>query len=730
MEYVSHPLIREESIEKRAYQEKILAEVSSRNSLVVLPTGLGKTMIAAMLVAHKLSSKGGKVLFMAPTRPLVIQHRETFTKVLDIDQDKMMLFTGAIPPTRRNEGYRDATIVLATPQVIENDIISGRLDLSDFSLMIIDEAHRAIGDYAYVFISKRYNEKNPAGTILAITASPGYDKKKVSLIVENLGIERVHIENEESPDVSPYVHEIEMEWVRLDFPEGLENARRMLRSVYDEKIDVLLRSKLISKPKQYINRKDIIAIGEKLRHSLGTGKTPQGNYFTLIKAQAAALKLSHALEQLETQGADALIAYFDRVKKQKSRTSKELLSEGRIIRALREVSRCETPHPKMEKLKGILEGLRSGQNAIVFSQYRDTTQRITENLSEMDGIRPARFVGQSSRDEDEGLSQKEQKRILEEFRSGAYNVLVATSVAEEGLDIPNVDLVIFFEPIPSEIRTIQRRGRTGRRRTGKVIILSMKGTVDEAYYKVAIEKEKRMQKVMTQMDGKEKKEKGQSNLDNFIGERPKVICDSRENPQIIKLLSQRVEIEVRSLDVGDYILSERTGIERKSTSDFLRSLFENKLFDQVKSLSSTFERAYVMIEGEDLLSRQQTHANSIRSAMISIMLDFNVGLISTKDIIESVEYIYQMARREQSGSKGLPRLRGDKRVMNQEQNMIYLVEGLPNVSSTLARRLLEHFGNVEGIMSASKEELKQVDGVGDKIAEKIRELVSSPYLKK
>jgi len=727
MEYVSHPLIKEGTIEKRAYQEKILASIADKSSLVVLPTGLGKTIIAAMLVAHRLSNKGGKILFLAPTRPLVVQHRETFVNIFDMDPQSLVLFTGSTPPLKREEGYKGASMVFATPQVIENDILTGRVDPKDYSLAIIDEAHRAVGEYSYVYIAKRYNEDNPQGLILAITASPGYDRSKVKEIMANLGISNVHLENETSPEVMPYVHEIEMEWIKLDFPRELEKARLLIRSVYDEKIDLLMKFKLTSKPRQYINRKDLLAMGEKLRKSLNSNKGGHGNYYTAIKAQAAAVKLSHSLELLETQGADAFLSYFEKVKKQRSKTSKELILDGRVTRALMAASKYEEVHPKMKKLQEVLSELGAGQTAIVFSQYRDTTKRIEEMIAELDGIRPVRFIGQTKREDDEGLSQKKQKEILDKFRDGEYNVLVATSVAEEGLDIPSVDLVVFFEPIPSEIRTIQRRGRTGRRRTGKAYIMAMKGTVDEAYLKVAKDKEIKMQKVMTLMDSKVPKSDNQSKLDHYVAEKPLVICDNRENPQIIKLLSQRSKIEVRTLQVGDYVLSDRIGVERKSTTDFLRSLFDNKLFEQIGSLSRSFERPLLILEGDDLLSKKQTSRSSVRNALISIIVDFGVGVIATRNMIETADYIVEMAIREQIKEGRVPKVRGEKRTMSKREGMSYIVEGLPNVSSTLARRLLEHFGSVEAIFLASEEDLKLVEGIGEKTAKGIRDILSARY---
>ncbi|MHC1605724.1 MAG: helicase-related protein, partial [Candidatus Methanofastidiosia archaeon] len=577
MAYVSHPLIKEGTIEKRAYQEKILAVASGKNSLVVLPTGLGKTIIAAMLSAYVLSTKGGKVLFMAPTKPLVLQHRQTFETVMTINPERMNAFTGAIVPEKRKDGYKNSTIIFATPQVIENDIITRRLKLSDFSLIIFDEAHRATGDYAYVFISHSYRKSSEDGLILGITASPGYERSKVNDIISNLFIENVYTDTESSPDVSPYIHDIDIEWIKMQFPSVLEESRKLLKEIYDEKLSLLLKFRLTTKPKNLINKRDLLALGETLRRKMLENKAyPQREFFIGIKAHAAAIKVSHALELLETQGPQSMISYFDKVNNQKSKSSKELLRDRRVQKAIKLAREHDDTHPKIEKLKEILTTLQKGKKAIVFTQFRESAKRIVGEIKDVNGIIPARFIGQATRAGDEGLSQKRQKDILDDFRNGTYNVLVATSVAEEGLDIPAVDLVVFFEPIPSEIRTIQRRGRTGRRRPGRVVILTMKDTMDEAYFWVAKGKEKKMRKLLGKMEGRYAAvENKQAQLEDYVEKKVRILCDSRENPQMIKLLSKKVQIDVRMLEVGDYLLSDRIGVERKSTDDFLRSLFEN-----------------------------------------------------------------------------------------------------------------------------------------------------------
>jgi len=125
---------------------------------------------------------------------------------------------------------------------------------------------------------------------------------------------------------------------------------------------------------------------------------------------------------------------------------------------------------------------------MVFTQYRDTCDVLVEKLSSVDGARVGKLIGQSNG----GLRQKEQIEILEEFRNGIRNVIVATSVGEEGLDVASTNAVIFYEPVPSEIRTIQRRGRTGRKNDGEVFVLIAKGTMDEVFEYSSKKKEDQM----------------------------------------------------------------------------------------------------------------------------------------------------------------------------------------------------------------------------------------------
>ncbi len=726
MPYIDHPLVTKNKIDARKYQEMIVDSCREKNSLIVLPTGLGKTIIAALLAVYRLQKYDGKVVFLAPTKPLVMQHYETFSQVLNVED--MNVFTGAVSPSERNERYEDTTIVFATPQVIENDIISRRLDLSDVSMVIFDEAHRAVGDYAYVFIAERYMGTGTDPLITGLTASPGSEKKKIEEVLDNLYIENIEVRTEESPDIKEYIQDIDVQWIEVEFPQEYEKIRDYLEKYFKSKLKILNNIGFLNTTSTNISKKALLDIGRRIRKKMNNpyGKKNK-RYFIGIMAQASAIKIHHAMELLETQGVIPFLDYIDRLKNQSAKSAKNIINSPFVKKAVHLAKTIEMKHPKYKKLREIVENeIPHCKNIIVFSQYRDSAQKIVDMLTEIDGVRPVRFVGQSSKEKDKGLTQKKQKEILEKFRAQEYNTLVATSIAEEGLDIPSVDLVIFFEPVPSEIRTIQRRGRTGRRRAGRVIVLYTGDTRDEAYFWVSKRKEKKMHKILTQMKNKlEKKEQieKQTKIDDFI----KILVDHREKGPVVKHLSSRCAVEQKDLPVGDYVLSERVCVERKSTEDFLRSLVDRKIFQQVKGIAENYEIPILIIEGEDLYTQHDISSKSILNAIISIIVDFNVFVLFTKDAYETMLMLVDIAQREQKHERKEIPVRGSKQSMNLKDNQRYVIEGLPNISATLAQRLLRHFGNVKAVFNASKDELMEVRGIGEKTAEGILQVIEEEY---
>ncbi len=497
MMFVEHPVVNPKKIEKRMYQVNIAEAASEHSTLVVLPTGMGKTIVAMLVIADILEKKKGRILFLAPTKPLVEQHA-SFLREFLVDCEPLV-FTGETPPKKRVELWRDAQIIVSTPQVVVNDLISARIKLADFGLIIFDEAHRAVGEYAYVFIAEKYQWVN--GLALGMTASPGSEAKKIMDVCQNLGIERVEIRSEYDPDVMPYVHEIKVRWIKVPVPAKFLEVTTLLRKVFNEYIKELKKFGffLSSKP---VSMKDLLKVQREIQARIREGSGKKSAYYSAASSQAAAVKVNHALELVETQGITALNNYLERLGKEAfsrggSRAAKSIMNHPNIKQAFKVLDKIDIEHPKIGfTIQEVAKQFKKKKDSrvIVFTHYRDTSLLVTEVLEKTRGIRPVRFVGQASRGEDKGLSQKKQVECIQDFKDGTFNVLVATSVAEEGLDIPSTDLVVFYEPVPSEIRTIQRRGRTGRKKAGKVVVLIAKKTRDEAYYFSSISKEKKMKR--------------------------------------------------------------------------------------------------------------------------------------------------------------------------------------------------------------------------------------------
>jgi ERCC4-related helicase len=508
METVEHPRVRPGAMEDRLYQERIAATALDRNTLVVLPTGLGKTTIALRVIAEFLRRFPTKsILFLAPTRPLVVQHARSVAQSLFAPEP--LTLTGAIPPERRADLLKPPQVVVATPQVIANDLADGAFPLDSFSLIVFDEAHRAVGDYPYVVIGEA-NRAGPSARVLAMTASPGGNIGRIREVWNHLGIDRFEYRTDRSPDVAPYVHGIGVETVPVAVPAEVQHLAVRLRAAVQRQVEVLRQLDLV--PAGEVGRRALLEVGTVLHRAIESERrsgesTP--NLWKAVTAQAVAMKANHALELIESQGVDSLREFLKRQTpapgKRMTPAQRGFLSDPDVVEVQRRLAGLTLEHPKVAKTAEIVrEELRTKPDArvIVFAQYRDTVDRLVEELTALrdPALRPARFVGQATHGEDVGLNQREQVRILDAFRSGTVNCLVATSVAEEGLDIPATDLVVFYEPIPDVIRTIQRRGRTGRARTGRVLVLVAEGTRDEGLNRAASARERRMHTMLEQVE--------------------------------------------------------------------------------------------------------------------------------------------------------------------------------------------------------------------------------------
>lgn len=507
-----HNFLNSEVLEIREYEIKIAEKCSDRNSLVVIPTGLGKTIIAVLVAGNILKKVPleSKIICLAPTRPLINQHYETFLKFLTIPEDKFTVLTGKVSPKKRAELFHQNQIIFYTPQTLRNDLVKKKYSLKNTALIIFDEAHHTSGDYPYTMISDEYLDQNPDGIVLGLTASPGASKTKIALLCESLHIplNNIHIRTRQDEDVKNYVKAMHIYKIGVNLTDLMKRIHLKLKDLLEERLQYLSEMDLINVKKgpfyNKIFRKDILRLNSHLTDKTNNHET--NGIYTTLSINAQALILFHMLELLEQQGLDVLLTYIEKLFKESmkpnsSKASRVLVSDyrlGEIYQNLKSYSIKELFHPKYPiLLKLLLDEFKNNPSAriLIFIKLRESVKNIVLKLKETEIIKPIRFVGQATKSpKDKGLSQKKQIEILEQFKQGKYNTLVSTNIGEEGLDIAECDVVIFYDIVASEIRLIQRKGRTARHKEGKVIMLYTRETNDEKYLQIALAKLRKMNK--------------------------------------------------------------------------------------------------------------------------------------------------------------------------------------------------------------------------------------------
>jgi Fanconi anemia group M protein len=649
---------------------------------------------------------------------LVQQHADFYREALTIPDDEITVFTGEVRPDDRAALWEESRIVIATPQVVENDLIGGRISLADVTHLTFDECHRATGDYAYVYIAERYHADADSPLVTGMSASPGGDEEAILTVCENLGLSEVAVMTEDDADVAAYTHDTEVEWERVTLPEPVLEIRDAINEVITDRLEQLKELGVTNKTSPDLSQRDLNQMRGQLQDLIDAD---QSEGYEGMSIHAEVMKLRRAVELAETQSVESLRRYFERQRNAArasgaSKASQRLVSEPKVREAMRKAEAFDDLHPKFRQTRVLLAqtlGIGGGERVIVFTESRDTAEALTDFLSESFGVR--RFVGQGDKEGSDGMTQTEQGETLDAFRAGEFEVLVSTSVAEEGLDVPEVDLVLFYEPVPTAIRSIQRKGRTGRQDEGRVVVLMAEDTRDEAFFWISRRREQEMEDELTELKGvadevEAELDDSQTALDSFDGdgsdgadgdpdaegggsgaatqpgltefEAPEgeadgaadgssadddavvataetdgdtveIVVDQRElDSAIARDLSTREGVETRleTLAVGDYVLSDRVAVERKTVSDFLDTLTggDRSLFEQVGDLSRHYARPVVVVEGGGLYEERNVHPDAIRGALASLSVDFGVSVLRTEDEGDTADLLAVITGREQT----------------------------------------------------------------------------------
>ena len=508
----------------RDYQYNIASSGLYNNLLVALPTGLGKTFIAATIMLNWFRwTKNAQMVFVAPTKPLVSQQVEACFTIAGIPRSATTMLTGNTPPGIRAEEWQSKRVFFMTPQTIINDLKTGICDPKRIVLIVVDEAHRATGNYAYVEVVSFLRRFNTSFRVLALTATPGSSVESVQEVIDGLGISRVEIRTEESLDIRQYVHTRKVDTVIFEESEEMI----MIMDLFAEALKPVL-SKL-NGMNAYWSRdpRTLTAYGCMQSRQKWIASDPGRNASQSIKGMVITIfsllaSLAHSIELLKFHGIGPFfrkVTEFrnDTLSAEKGSKYRKQINESEPFQKMMGTVKAWISnddfigHPKLEYLrsvvlnhfldagdgKGTAQGVSPASTRImVFVHYRDSAEEVARVLKRNEPmIRPHVFVGQANSKGSEGMDQKKQLDIIQKFKSGIYNTLVATSIGEEGLDIGQVDLIVCYDASASPIRMLQRMGRTGRKRAGNIVVTLMKGKEENNFMQAKDSYEKMQQMI-------------------------------------------------------------------------------------------------------------------------------------------------------------------------------------------------------------------------------------------
>lgn len=523
----------------REYQFNIIKTCLHSNTLVCLPTGLGKTMIASIIMFNFHKWFTGKIFFFAPTKPLVNQQKNSFIKLFPSLSNIITEITGMTSRKKRDVLYNEKKIFFLTPQTLDNDLLNHFVNTNMISLLIFDEAHKAQKNYAYSTIVQKIYEQSSQNLLLRIiglSASPGSSVEAIQNVINSLHITQLEFRTESDSDIVPYIFNKNIKIVEIEMNADINKIEKLMFNLIQNRIKVLekfhivdgkLNPKYLSISQLLKYQKNFKDNKEDFEHEIGPCLISE-----IYQTFSLLFQLLHCKKKLLSEGVESFKEGIKKIDNNSfnansksnnmesrakfktpgksgykkfnngalvySTARKNLIESSEFQEIKNELLKSESKqsnnslditHPKLRKLKSILsENLtkiinpNSPSKVIIFSDYKDSTLEIFNFLNsqhDLSQIKFSIFTGQAK-----NFKQKDQLEIMEKFRNGAIHVLIATSVAEEGLDIGEVDLIICYDfNTTSPIKMIQRFGRTGRKRNGTVIVLATKGEEKSKYFR-------------------------------------------------------------------------------------------------------------------------------------------------------------------------------------------------------------------------------------------------------
>ncbi|KYQ92605.1 ATP-dependent RNA helicase [Tieghemostelium lacteum] len=470
---------RSDDFKVREYQMSIIKTCFLQNTFVCLPTSLGKTFIASVVMLNFFRwFPKSKIVFLAHTRGLTNQQIGAFCKYTGISRDQCVMFTGdTIKPSQRAEYWRKKRIFFLTPQILHNDAQSGKCDASQIRCVIADEAHHVSGKSDYCLSLKEVASQTRFFRIVALSASPGSTDKAIQECINNLLISEMVVKTENSADVKEYVHKKSVDKVLVKLSDPIQKIVRLFPKLCQDPLEYLHKQGCINSPLFENNsQKALKALQTSLTLRQNANIGGAGNFVTITHCN----NLSNLYMVYKYLVSHGLSIFFKKIQaiqdEPKNNQMKKLLKSGywgSIYSETQKLINEGVYHDKLVELgKILIEHFKENgtdSRVMVFSSWVDSVAEISDYLDyiaeEIPHVTHKKFVGKTN------SSSKIQQKTLEDFVGGLCNVLIATCIGEEGLDIGEVDLVICYDVQQSPIRNIQRTGRTGRKKDGRCLYI-------------------------------------------------------------------------------------------------------------------------------------------------------------------------------------------------------------------------------------------------------------------
>ena len=636
MPTLSHPFLQE-GVEARAYQLICAKDALSQSALMVLPTGFGKTAVQWMVMADQLRRSKKKTLLIAPTTGLVEQQVKMAREFIAIDPSLIVTYTGDSKPELRSDIWKEGAIIVATPQVIRNDHYASRIDVRDIGTLILDEVHHCKGNHTYGQVADIFVNESPETRILGASASPGTQKNEIDSIMIRLGMTKLTYFEKDGDLLHPYKSDLEINEIKVKLSD---RSLQLIAPLERLKIDLanqLIRNGFLG-ASGYITASALDAAQKSASAAIRKG---DNRGYNAAKTVSDLRRLHLLIEMMKCQGNETAKKFLNRCN-EKSKSGDRSLSRFMKFTEIRDISEIlsniSETHPKPEiVLHSVKSSLKESPNSkiIIFTEYRDTVDHLVDYLSKNE-VNARQFIGQASTKDRKGMTSKQQLAQLQDFRNGEFEVLVATSVGEEGLDIPSSDLVIFYEPVTSAIRMIQRRGRTGRKEAGSVKVLVTLNTKEEIIKKSSLQKEKRMNSILSRVKTQLKMPKTGidiSNLDHFS-----VDNDGKKIPCSEFILEQKklLEKEVHILETKEKVPSQVQIQEKiKIYNNRTRPSNQTGLFQFDGNDSNKKEEIYsksIASENTEKVDRKVTNKPVLDAHSIAIKTNLEVA----QDVVSSI----------------------------------------------------------------------------------------------